>query len=69
MRRRASSSNDSMLSESSFSATNSPLVQCAPMTWNNVPGAPPEAVQQTSSNSNNSSVIVNQPREVLETTV
>lgn len=65
MRRRASSSNDSMLSESSLSATNSPLVQCAPVTWNNVPNLP-ETVQQANSNS---PVIVNQPREVLETTV
>lgn len=64
MRRRASSSNDSMLSESSLSATNSPLVHCAPVTWS-APSS--EAVQQQPSNS--SPVIVNQPREVLETTV
>lgn len=63
MRRRASSSNDSMLSESSLSATNSPLVHCAPVTWS----APSEAVQQPPTNT--SPVIVNQPREVLETTV
>lgn len=65
MRRRASSSNDSMLSESSLSATNSPLVQCAPVTWN----TSSEATQQPTSNANNSTVVMNQPREVLETTV
>lgn len=68
MRRRASSSNDSMLSESSLSVTNSPLVQCAPVTWNSVAITQPETAQQPS-NSNSSPVLVNQPREVLETTV
>lgn len=64
MRRRASSSNDSMLSESSLSANNSPLVQCAPVTWTNVPN-----ISETVPTSNSPSVLLTQPREVLETTV
>lgn len=63
MRRRVSSSNDSMLSESSVSASNSPLVQCAPVTWTNVPDMTAEVSNESSA------VILNQTREVLETTV
>lgn len=63
MRRRVSSSNDSMLSESSVSASNSPLVQCAPVTWTNV------SDMNESVASENNPVILNQTREVLETTV
>lgn len=57
-----SSSNDSVLSESSISASNSPLVQCAPVTWTNVS-------DMTENISENNPVILNQAREVLETTV
>ncbi|GJQ67390.1 hypothetical protein Trydic_g5085 [Trypoxylus dichotomus] len=58
MRRRASSSNDSVLSESSISAANSPLVQCAPITWSNVPNLNEDPTT-------NSSTIMTQSRENL----
>lgn len=65
VRRRASSSNDSILSESSASASNSnsPLVQCMPVTWTKV-----SDIAEANSNEN-SSIVLNQSREVLETTV
>ncbi|KAL3290004.1 hypothetical protein HHI36_023380 [Cryptolaemus montrouzieri] len=64
MRRRASSSNDSVLSESSMSATNSPLIQSAPITWTNV-----SDLSETISADSNTTMILSQSREVLETTV
>ncbi|KAK9758819.1 Variant SH3 domain [Popillia japonica] len=57
MRRRASSSNDSILSESSISAANSPLIQCAPITWTNVPNLAED------NPANSSAAIVTQSRE------
>lgn len=66
-RRRASSSNDSILSESSASVSNSnsPLVQNTPVTWTKVT----ELSENSSSETTNTSVILTQTREVLETTV
>ncbi|KAJ8926951.1 hypothetical protein NQ314_020803 [Rhamnusium bicolor] len=56
VRRRASSSNDSMLSESSASASNSnsPLVQCTPVTWTKVSDL------AEANASENSSILLNQ---------
>lgn len=65
VRRRASSSNDSMLSENSASASNSnsPFLQSAPVTWTKV-----SDLLEASSNEK-TTVLLNQTREVLETTV
>ncbi|XP_018578862.1 SLIT-ROBO Rho GTPase-activating protein 1-like isoform X3 [Anoplophora glabripennis] len=59
VRRRASSSNDSILSESSASASNSnsPLVQCMPVTWTKV-----SDIAEANS-TENSSIVLNQSRE------
>lgn len=56
MRRRASSSNDSVLSESP-----SPSLQYAQITWTNV--------ADLAESNNGSAILLNQTREVLETTV
>lgn len=72
MRHRASSSNDSIISDNVHSQHNSPLVQCAPVTWTNIP-VPENNISVTDINivKNNTSpcILTTKSREVLETSV
>lgn len=69
MRRRASSSNDSVLSSGTSSSThNSPLISVSPLTW---PGDGEQRPDWTDRNSKNGDPIsmLTTAHEVLETTV
>lgn len=68
MRHRASSSNDSILSESSVSAHNSPLLQCGPMLWTDVRQTDQQPVEQASV-TQTQTLLSAKSREVLETSV
>lgn len=64
IKRRASSSNDSVLSESSLSVAHSPLVQCSPVTWTNVTD-----IQNSIQAENNTSIVFSQSREAAQNLV
>lgn len=71
MRHRASSSNDSIISDN-VHAQHSPLVQCAPVTWTNIPApennTPASDVGIVKSNAS-PCILTTKSREVLETSV
>lgn len=69
MRHRASSSNDSILSESSASAHNSPLLQGGSILWTDVQPTEQIVEQNSITTTQTQTLLSAKSREVLETSV